>query len=351
MDASKREKKIYNTYRFGEDGFDCITSSSADRFRLMEYVFSSRRSVQSRRRLRRCNFDILVSNDGDGEGTDNLEESQSSETDDNETDDDIDGDGSAKLSENKMDDNDVNDVKGSDDKAALVSAATVNMDLEMTDDDDDEEEEEEEENATIDEASNGTDSGIAANDESTISDSDVCDGEGGGGGDGCGSASAIAASATAASAAADSPENFSSHPSSKHEKSKSSSSVVPSSFKAPICIGSIPLKKLKLTRQEMEKIKQNVSAKTMPLKCSTPLLSLAAIDCHHDGKCYAHQLMYSNKSKINHSVMIRQINMTKPRAGKKRQYVEIKKNDDDKIGAKDGKMMKYDEKLLQLMKK
>ena len=87
------------------------------------------------------------------------------------------------------------------------SAATVNMDLEMTDDDDDEEEEEEEENATIDEASNGADSGIA-NDESTISDSNVCDGEGGGGGNGCGSASAIAASATAASAAADSPENF-----------------------------------------------------------------------------------------------------------------------------------------------
>ena len=237
------KKKIYNTYRFGEDGFDCITSSSADRFRLMEYVFSSRRSVQSRWRLRHCNFDILVSNDGDGEGTDNLEESQSSETDDNKTDDDIDGDRSAKLSENKMDDNDVNDVKGSDDKAALISAATVNMDLEMTDDDDDEEEEEEE-TATIDEASNGADSGIA-NDESTISDSNVCDGEGGGGGDGCGSASAIAASATAASAAsaaADSPENFSSHPSSKHEKSKSSSSVVPSSFKAPICIGSIPLK-------------------------------------------------------------------------------------------------------------
>ena len=247
-----------------------------------------------------------MSNDGDGEGADNLEESQS-ETDDNETDDDIDGDGSAELSENKMDDNDVNNVKGSDDKA-LVSA-TVNMDLEMTDDDDDEEEEDK--NATI-EASDGADSGIA-NDES-ISDSDVCDGEGGGD-DGCGSASAIAASATAASATADSPENFSSHPSSKHEKSKSSSSV-PSSFKAPICIGSIPLKKLKLTHQEMEKIKQNVSAKTMPLKCSTPLLSLAAVDCHHDGKCYAHQLMYSNKSKINHSVMIRQI-MTKPRAGKK----------------------------------
>ena len=277
------KKKLFNTYRFGEDTSECITSSSWDRFRLMTHVLTSWDEL-----LKRCTFDTDDGNDGD---------------------DDVESDVATG-----------DDTDGKKKEVTISGTVSVNMDLDMSDDDDDDDDDGD--SSTGNDDGNGDDSGIE-NDN--------------GGGDAPPSSTVGGGEETSPAAAPQA--NSSSMPSSKHEKSNSSSSgfstkypsgfTCPSSFKAPIDVPSIPKGKIsKLTIDEINRIKHNMmSAKSTPLRCSDPYLSLMATDCHKNGALYVHQIEYSDKTRNNHSVMYKQINpMPKTRVGKKRQHANISKS-------------------------
>ena len=295
------KKKLFNTYRFGEDNSECITSSSWTRFRLMKHVLTSWDEL-----LKRCTFD----------------------TDDGDDDDDDDGESAAT-------DDDACNKEGKKDEVTISGtvSATVNMDLNISDDDDDDDDDDGDDDD--DDGKDGGGGGGSSNDN----DDDSGIENDNGGGDAPPSSTVGGGEETSPSAttvAAQSASKSSSMPSSKHEKSNSSSSSssspgfkYPSLFKAPIDVPSIPKGKMsKLTIEEINRIEQNMmSTKSMPLRCSDPYLSLMATDCHKDGKCYVHQIEYSDKTRNNHSVMFKQINMVpKTRVGKKRQYVDISKS-------------------------
>ena len=271
--SAQEKKKLCNTYRFGEGASDCITSSSWDRFRFMAHALTSWDVL-----LKRCAFDTDEGNDGD------------------------DDDGG---SDTAADD----DTDGKKKEVTISGTVSVNMDLDMSDDDDDDGES----SAGNDDDNGGDDSGIE-NDN--------------GGGD------AQPSSAGGGDETAPLQTNSSSMPSSKHEKSNSSSSSsssgfkCPSSFTAPIDIPSIPKGKIsKLSIGEINKIKHNMmSAKSTPLRCSDPYLSLMATDCHKNGALYVHQVEYSDKTRNSHSVMYKQTNpLSKTRVGRKRKHAKITK--------------------------